>query len=57
MLMTLEDLIKELKLSRATIYRSIKSQGFPAPLKFGKSSRWRKSDVETYFNNRSASQC
>lgn len=53
MLMTLEDLMSELKLSRATIYRSIKSQGFPAPLKFGKSSRWRKCDIEEYFNSRS----
>ncbi|WP_431196867.1 helix-turn-helix transcriptional regulator [Pseudomonas baetica] len=47
--MTIEDLISELRLSRATIYRIIKRDGFPQPHKIGKLSRWRKTEVEAYF--------
>lgn len=50
MLMTLDDLKKELKLSRSTIYRLIKTSGFPAPQKFGRASRWVKKDVVAYFS-------
>lgn len=42
MLMTLTDLMTELKLSRSTIYRIIKCDGFPPPYKIGRSSRWLK---------------
>ena len=49
MLMTLNDLISELQLSRCTIYRMIKRNGFPAPLKYGRSSRWQKSEVEQFI--------
>lgn len=51
MLMTLNDLISELQLSRCTIYRMIKRDGFPAPLKYGRASRWKKSEVEHYITN------
>jgi predicted DNA-binding transcriptional regulator AlpA len=51
MLMTLKDLMTELKLSRSTIYRIIKCNGFPPPYKIGRSTRWLKKEVEAYFKS------
>lgn len=49
MFYTIDDLITELRLSRATIYRIIKRDGFPAPKKIGKLSRWKRDEVEQYL--------
>lgn len=51
MMMSIEDLILELKISRCTIYRIIKRDGFPAPRKYGRSSRWVKREVEQFILN------
>jgi len=51
MLMTIAELMSELKLSRSTIYRIIKCGGFPPPHKIGKSSRWLKKEVQAYFED------
>ena len=45
-LVGIADLVKILQRSRASIYRDIKNNTFPKPLKLGSSSRWRLSDVE-----------
>lgn len=39
-------LVAILHRSRASIYRDIKNNTFPKPLKLGSSSRWRLSEVE-----------
>lgn len=39
-------LVAILQHSRASIYRDIQNTTFPQPLKLGKSSRWRLSEVE-----------
>jgi len=41
-LLTINDVIEEVRLSRAMIYRSMKVRDnpFPKPIKFGKASRW-----------------
>ena len=49
--LTINDLIKILNLSRATIYRKIKSREFPAPLKQGKFSYWKIDDIEEWIKN------
>lgn len=35
--------------SRASIYRDVAAKAFPGPLKIGKSSRWRMSEVQAYI--------
>ncbi|HHG7068700.1 helix-turn-helix transcriptional regulator [Klebsiella pneumoniae] len=34
------------------IYKLIKDGSFPSPIKFGRSSRWRKSEVEVWLQER-----
>jgi len=48
---TLNDLIKILKLSKATIYRKIKNKEFPPPIKQGNFSYWKRSDIENWIKN------
>jgi prophage regulatory protein len=38
-----------IKLSRAMIYRQISAGCFPAPIKIGRSSRWRSDDVDAWI--------
>ncbi|WP_370467825.1 helix-turn-helix transcriptional regulator [Pseudomonas sp. EL_65y_Pfl1_R32] len=49
MFYTINDLVLELRISRATIYRIIKRDGFPAPKKIGKLSRWKCDEVRKYL--------
>jgi len=49
--LTINDLIKILNLSRATIYRKIKNREFPTPVKQGKFSYWKISDVKKWIKN------
>ena len=49
--LTINDLIKILNLSRATIYRKIKNKEFPAPIKQGKFSYWKINDIEKWIKN------
>lgn len=47
-LLRMEDVKKIVPLSRATIYRRIKSGSFPAPAKDGRCSLWEESQVRAY---------
>lgn len=38
---------------RETLYKWIKSQGFPRPKKFGSASRWKLSELSKWENSRS----
>jgi len=49
--LTINDLVKNLNLSKATIYRKIKNKKFPPPIKQGKFSYWKKSDIEKWIKN------
>lgn len=40
------------KLTDKWFYKLIKDGQFPKPIKFGRSSRWLKSDVELWLTNR-----
>lgn len=47
------ELCEMLGLSYSTIYRKIKSGGFPAPIRLGENSvGWRSSDIECWLNSR-----
>ncbi|AWM80975.1 transcriptional regulator [Gammaproteobacteria bacterium ESL0073] len=39
-------------LCRATVYHYIKLGGFPAPAKFGKSSLWEYTEIQTWIKQR-----
>lgn len=45
-LVTIAKVTEILQRSRASIYRDIKNNAFPKPLKIGGSSRWRLSEIE-----------
>ena len=49
MLMRTADILALTGLSRSTIYRLVKDGQFPAPIKIGKSIRWRTADVERHI--------
>jgi prophage regulatory protein len=40
---------QKLSLSKPTIYRKIAAKNFPAPIKIGRSSRWREEDVNAWI--------
>lgn len=48
-LLTVKDVAQLLKVSVPTIYRLIKNDGFPPPLKVGHSSRWSREVVIKYL--------
>lgn len=43
--LTLKEVRARYGISHGTVYGNIKAGKFPAPLKFGKSSRWRMSEL------------
>lgn len=43
-------------LHRPRIYNLIKTAGFPRPLKLGKTSRWRKVDVDAWLRKQAVAQ-
>ena len=44
------------ELNRTRVYSLIRQGKFPRPLKFGKTSRWRKSDIDAWINATAAEQ-
>lgn len=52
-LLTLHAVSAYIGFNRPRIYGFIKTDGFPAPLKFGKSSRWLKSQIDAWLASRS----
>ncbi|WP_370233070.1 helix-turn-helix transcriptional regulator [Hyphomonas sp.] len=50
-LVDIKTVMRVLKRSRASIYRDIKNQVFPHPVKVRGSSRWRSSEIHEYIEN------
>ncbi|MDR1137928.1 MAG: helix-turn-helix domain-containing protein [Synergistaceae bacterium] len=48
--LTVKEVAERLHVCRASIYPWLK-QGFPQPLKFGRSSRWRAAELEEWIRN------
>ena len=52
--LTLEQVIQAIKRGRTGIYSLIKTDGFPAPMKIGRSSRWLASEVNAWLDAQAA---
>jgi len=51
-LVTYKDIQKTLKLSKNTIFRMVKKQAFPAPIRLNhKIVRWKMSDIQTWIKS------
>jgi predicted DNA-binding transcriptional regulator AlpA len=48
----MNDLVEMFQVSRVAIYDWIEKEGFPKPLKIGRSARWIKKDIEVYINDK-----
>ena len=49
-LLTLEEVMAQLKMSRTSIYRLMAEYGFPRPVKIGgRTNRWREEDVAEWL--------
>jgi prophage regulatory protein len=48
-LVKIKDLIQTLNISRATIYRLLKEDKFPKPLKIGNGTFWRENDINEWL--------
>lgn len=54
MLMTLQEVSGAIKLCESQIYGLIRKGEFPTPIKLGRSSRWRKSEVEAWVDKKTS---
>lgn len=50
-LLTIKEVVQITGFKKSTIYKFIRENKFPQPLKFGKSSRWIKSEINEWINN------
>ena len=48
-LLTLNEITNIVSFKKSTIYKFIKTNGFPKPVKIGKSSRWLLSDINQWI--------
>ena len=53
----LEEVVDLMGASEASIYRWVKNKTFPAPHKFGKSSRWLLSEIKEYGQSTIPADC
>lgn len=49
-MMTSHEVAELLKVSRATIYRMARHGLFPKPQKFGRSARWKRTEIEAHID-------
>ena len=49
-MMTVDEVLSFLKVSRATVYELMATRGLPRPLKVGRSNRWLRPEVEAWRN-------
>jgi len=53
-LLTLEQLTSYINLGRSRIYAAIRAATFPPPIKLGKSSRWKTSDIDAWIDQQAS---
>ena len=51
-MLTKNEVLEMVKVSRATLYRFMMGEGFPLPVKFGRSNRWHSEEVRGWIKNR-----
>jgi len=47
--LTIKDVTNKVGFKTSTIYKYIKENKFPKPVKFGKSSRWKLTDIDQWM--------
>ncbi len=52
-LLDLKQVIKKISFKKSYIYKEIKEGRFPAPQKFGNSSRWPENKIDVWIENNS----
>ena len=55
-LLAFEPLSNYVDMGRSRIYALIKESGFPPPIKIGKSSRWLKSEIDSWIATQAAAR-
>jgi len=53
-LLRVKDVSEIVSMGRSTIYRLVKKNQFPRPVKRGRSTFWRESDIQRYISSLSA---
>lgn len=53
-LLTSDELLKQFRISRTTLFRWVKAGEFPEPIKIGRRSiRWRADEIDEFLKSRS----
>jgi excisionase family DNA binding protein len=55
-LLTMKEVLRLTRLGRSTIYRFISAGSFPGQIKFGRASRWLRTDVDKWIADQAATQ-
>lgn len=55
-LLTRDEVMSLLKISRASLYKFMEADGFPKPIKLGKTNRWLKGEVSEWLTARPRAQ-
>jgi len=55
-LLTVKEVSEIVGFKVSTLYKFIKTQEFPKPIKIGKSSRWKLTDIKKWLNHQIAKQ-
>ena len=55
-LITIKEVTQIVGFKRSTIYKFIQQNKFPSPLKIGKSSRWKLTDIQKWINHQISKQ-
>ena len=49
--LTISEVVNIVGFKKSTIYKFINEKKFPKPIKIGKSSRWKLSDIQQWMNS------
>ena len=55
-LLTIKEVCKVVGFKKSTIYKFIKQNRFPSPLKVGSSSRWKLTDIQKWIDHQISKQ-
>ena len=55
-ILTLAEVLAELKCSRSTVYQLMKNADFPRPLKVGRDNRWPAAEVAAWLARQAAAR-
>jgi len=56
-LLTIKEVTYIVGFKQSTIYKFIKTKAFPKPIKIGRASRWKQSDIQNWIINLQFKKC